>query len=232
MTQPDSGPAQMPLTFPVRPRYGRDVFFVSPSNRAAIDLVDRWPQWPSQAAAIYAPSGAGKTHLLHIWAERTQGAVIEGRAFGPAQTVSLAEGFSVAVDDADIAAAGISGAQALFHLLNRAIQEGGSVLLSGTGHPALWPTPLPDLRTRLGAVTAVQIEQPDDTLMAAVLTKLFADHQLSAPPGLVAYVVARIERSFDAATKLARAMDLETIGTGRLPSYGLAERLIAADTHD
>lgn len=232
MTQPDRSPAQMPLTFPVRPRYGRDVFFVSPANRAAIDLVDRWPHWPSHAAAVYAPRGAGKSHLIHIWADRAKADVINGRALEVTQAVDRAEGSSIAVDDADAAASSQSGSEALFHVLNRAIQEGGSVLLSGSGHPALWSTPLPDLRTRLSALTAVQIDQPDDTLMAAVLTKLFADHQLQAPPGLVAYLVARIERSFEAAARLAQAMDVETIGTGRSPSYELAERLIAADAHD
>jgi chromosomal replication initiation ATPase DnaA len=229
---PPGFPAQLPLPFPRRPNYGRDTYFVTQANRSALELIDRWPDWPSNAAAITAPKGGGKTHLLNVWIHRARAVLIDGREMAISHAAHLPERFCAAIDDAQFCAATKSGSEALFHILNRAHQEGGYVLLTGEVHPSQWPTGLADLRSRLGAVMTAEIDQPDDTLMAAVLTKLFSDFQLSAPPGLVSFIIARIERSYAAAGRLAHAMDNATIGTGRTLSYELADRLIKEDGRD
>jgi chromosomal replication initiation ATPase DnaA len=198
----------------------------------AFDYVTRWPDWRSHAAAIYAPTGGGKTHLVHLWAARSGADILDGAGFDDDRAFALRDGFVVAIDDAAAAAASEAGARALFHALNRAQQEGGWLLLTGPAHPAVWPSPLPDLRTRLAALPAMGIEPPDDALLAAVLTKSFADRQLLASPALIAFVVARIERNFAAAEHLAAAMDQATLGTGKTLSFELADRLIAAEAHD
>jgi chromosomal replication initiation ATPase DnaA len=225
-------PGQIPLPFPAAPNYARAALHVSDSNRAALALIDRWPHWPAHAAALYASQGGGKTHLLHIWAARAQALVFSGVTLSEADAIGLAEPAMAAVDDADKAALSASGSRVLFHLLNRAQQEGGYVLLTGQTPPSLWPTPLPDLRTRLAAAAAVGIDPPDDALMAAALTKAFADRQLEATPTLVAYVLARIERSVTAAERFADALDKATLGTGKLLTVEQARRLIAAGAHD
>jgi chromosomal replication initiation ATPase DnaA len=229
---PVASPGQLPLPFPARKLFGRDTFQASGSNGQALELIDRWPRWPSTAAALYAPPGSGKTHAMHLWVARSQATILDGASLTDGDVFALPERFSAAVDDADKAAITGDGARALFHLLNRAAQEGGFVLVTGASHPAQWPTPLPDLRTRLGALTAVAIEPPDDALMAAVLTKAFSDRQLKATPALISFVVARIERNFAAAERLVSAMDQATLGTGKMLSFELADRLIAAQTHD
>jgi chromosomal replication initiation ATPase DnaA len=138
----------------------------------------------------------------------------------------------VAVDDADLAAANDGGAHALFHLINRAQQEGGHVLLTGAAPPRRWDTHLPDLRTRLGAATAAEIEPPDDALLAAILAKLFADRQLSATPALISFLVSRMERTYAAAVTLVAEIDAATLGTGKTLSFDLADRLIGKLSRD
>lgn len=222
----------MPLPFPSRTRYSAETFQVSEANSHAHDLVARWPNWPAHAAILFSCAGAGKTHLCHIWAARAAARVFPGAEFSEASAFALDAGFAAAVDDADIAAASDEGARALFHLLNRAQQEGGWVLLTGSTHPSLWRTGLPDLRTRLASAPSVELPVPDDALMAAVLAKAFADRQLRATPQLIASIVARIERNFGAAERLVAAMDAATLGTGKLLTAELAGRLIEADARD
>lgn len=230
----DLGPApvQMRLPFPVQQRYDRAAFHPSASNQAALALIDRWPDWPAHGAAIYAQSGAGRTHLLRIWAARAGAAFLQGATLTQDAVFGLPEGVKAAVDDADGAAGAVEGARALFHVLNRAQQEGGSVLLTGRAHPAFWSTPLADLRTRLSAIPAIEIEPPDDALLAAVLTKSFADRQLRAPPSLIAFLVSRMERDLAAAERLVLALDRAALETGKPLSFDLADRLIAAQSHD
>src|SRR5690606_35952911 len=59
---------QLPLGLPHRPAMTRADFLVGDANRAAIDLIDRWPSWPAPVVALVGPKGSGKSHLVEIWA--------------------------------------------------------------------------------------------------------------------------------------------------------------------
>jgi len=61
---------QLPLDLPHVVSFHREDFLESGSNAAALALVERWPDWPSYAAAIAGPHGSGKSHLASIWAEQ------------------------------------------------------------------------------------------------------------------------------------------------------------------
>src|SRR5690606_40321155 len=73
--------------------------------------------------------------------------------------------------------------------------------------PAAWQVALPDLESRLRAAAVVEVAEPDDALLEGVITKLFADRQLSVEPNLVTYLVRRMERSLDAAMRLVDRLD-------------------------
>jgi chromosomal replication initiation ATPase DnaA len=230
--RPEGHNAQLVLAWPIAPDYGRAAFAVSEAHAAALRIIDGWPQWPGPCAVISGPPASGKSHLLHIWAARASAVVLPGPNINPDQVLALAQGVRAAVDDADQAAAHAEGAHALFHLINRAQQEGGFVLLSGASPPRRWDTPLADLRTRLGAATAADIEPPDDALLAAILAKLFADRQLTASPALISFLISRMERSYAAAATLVAAIDTATLGTGKTLSFELADRLIESWSRD
>ena len=58
--------AQIPLVLPVEPGLEREDLLESPANQLAVDLVDRWPDWPSNMVILAGPVGSGKTHLARI----------------------------------------------------------------------------------------------------------------------------------------------------------------------
>ena len=62
--------SQLALMLPVEPRFGREDFLVSPSNEAAWDMFERWPNWPGRMLLLLGPTGSGKSHLAAIWAQR------------------------------------------------------------------------------------------------------------------------------------------------------------------
>ncbi len=51
------------------------------------------------------------------------------------------------------------------------------------------------------------LEPPDDALLAAVLVKLFADRGVGVGPELIRYLLARMDRSFEAAERLVARLD-------------------------
>lgn len=66
---------------------------------------------------------------------------------------------------------------------------------------------LPDLASRLKAAATVEIDEPDDLLLAGVITKLFADRQIEVDPAVVQYLVRRIERSLSTAIGVVDRLD-------------------------
>jgi chromosomal replication initiation ATPase DnaA len=209
---------QEPLPLAIKPQLGRDDFLVSDSNRAALDWIDRWPDWPARVLVLYGPPGSGKTHLAHLWCERAGAALIQGEALTTPQDLPSV----VAVDDADRAAE-----RPLLHLYNLCVENGGSLLLTSIAPPAGLPIALADLASRLRASPAAGIAPPDDELLAAVLLKHFADRGIGVAPGVIAYLVPRIERSLAAVASLTAELDRRALAAGRPITIRLARAVLA-----
>jgi chromosomal replication initiation ATPase DnaA len=81
------------------------------------------------------------------------------------------------------------------------------MLLTSPQPPSRWRVQLADLRSRLNTATTVRIGPPDDALMQAVVVKLFADRQVKVDQDVVTFMLARMERSFEAARGLVARID-------------------------
>ena len=160
-----AGGRQLVLDLPHRTALGREDFLVTPSNGAAVKVIDSYPDWPHHAVAIVGPPKSGKSHLLEVW-RRMSGAPLVVAADVVEQAVPrlMARG-ALAIDDAPGPALDERG---LFHLLNYARQTSGHVLIASGGEPAAWPIRLPDLGSRLKALPVAGIGTPDDELLRGV----------------------------------------------------------------
>jgi chromosomal replication initiation ATPase DnaA len=227
---------QLPFDFAHDPDYGADSFIEAPSNRAALAWVARWPDWPGPGLAVHGPAGSGKTHLGAIWQSRTNAVAVPLAALAPDRVPALLGSARAALVDGmgaddDAAAAGpmldAAGERGLFHLHNLLAETGGHLLLLARTPPARWQIGLADLASRLAALPAVRIDPPDDALLQALLAKLFADRQLEASGDAIAYLLPRMERSFEAARRLVAALDRRALASGRRISVALVRDTLA-----
>lgn len=219
-------PRQLALSLGHAERLTREDFLVGAANQAALALIERWPDWPGRAMALVGPEGSGKSHLAAIWAELAGARLISARALGAADLLaSLATGTLVVEDLAE----GRFDERALFHLLNLVREEDAFLLLTARSAPAGWQAGLPDLASRLRAVAAIKLDAPDDTLLRAVLVKLFADRQLKVDESLVGYLVSRMERSIPAARGIVERLDGEALRRKRPVTRALAAELMQTD---
>ncbi|HRO10651.1 DnaA/Hda family protein [Amaricoccus sp.] len=222
-----SAPRQLVLELPARPALGRADFFVSPANALALAQLDSWPAWPAGRLAVSGPAGAGKTHLVHVWAAASGACILADQA-----DLELGEfpgGAALAVEDVDRLAGDREAEEALFHLCNRLAAGGGSLMVTGREPPARWPIRLPDLASRLGIAAVARLEPPDDDLLAAVLVKLFADRQIVVEPGLIRWLVSRMDRSFAAAERHVAALDRAGLARQRPITARLAAEVLFGD---
>ena len=205
-------PRQLALDLPSEPRYGREDFLVSPSNRAAFDLFEKWPAWPDTTLLLIGPEGAGKSHLGAIWAERAGAVVVPAEALPRVELPTLARAPAILIEDADRAR---DVERAMFHLLNLTRDNGVSVVATARAWPDHWRMDLPDLLSRLRRAPAVEIGEPDEALVRAVLVKLFFDRQLTIEAPVVDFLVLRIERSLGAVRKIVEGLDRAALEKGR-----------------
>jgi len=210
---------QRAFNLPVETGFGSADFLVSDCNRDAFEWIERWPDWPSRVLVLYGPAGSGKTHLAHLWCERAGAALTGGAAIGGAAPSDAA---AIAIDDAEQAPE-----EPLLHFYNSALERGASLLLTLPAPPASLLLALPDLASRLRALPVVGIAPPDDALLGAVLVKQFADRQIRFAPGVIAYLVARIERSFAAAASVAARLDDAALSAARPITVKLAREVLA-----
>jgi chromosomal replication initiation ATPase DnaA len=200
-------PRQLPLDLPHEAALSREDYLVGGSNRAAFELLERWPDWPSPVVVLAGPVGAGKTHLVEAFRDESGAAVVSAPALDEASVEALVAAPACVVEDAHL---GVDNT-ALFHLLNAARQAGKTVLITSRTWPASWKIVLPDLQSRLRAATPVEVLEPDDDLLRRVLVKLFADRQIAVDQGVVDYLVVRMERSLEVALRAVEAIDQEAL---------------------
>jgi chromosomal replication initiation ATPase DnaA len=203
---------QLPLDLPHAVSFRRDDFLESAANAEALALVERWPDWPSYAAAIVGPGGSGKSHLASIWAERSGARTLPAHLLVKEEVPRALSTGALVLENL------ISGEfdeHALFHLLNMAREDEVSVLFTSAQPLESGMAGLPDLASRLRAVPAAKLAAPDDALIAAVLVKLFADRQIAVEQDLIAYLLPRMERSLGNARTLVARIDDAALAASR-----------------
>ncbi|MFP6741925.1 MAG: DnaA/Hda family protein [Alphaproteobacteria bacterium] len=214
---------QLALDLGHRAAFDADNFLIAPCNRDAVMWVDRWPAWPAPALVVHGPPACGKTHLAHVWQARSGARTVAAdQLSGAAPGALLSEGSCAVVEGGDH----VTDEAALMHLYNVAAEAGGQLLINAATPPARWSLSLADLRSRLVAAPAVAIGPPDDGLIAALLIKLFDDRQLRVSDGVVEFLLARMERSFEAARRLVTALDEAALANRRNITVPLARQVL------
>ena len=186
---------QLALDFP-EPGPALDGLAVSSSNRTAISVLRRWPDWRTHSLAIVGQAKSGLTAAARAWADHAGGQVIGVKTFDRLshKKVEALSSQPVAVDDADQ----IRNEDNLLSLINLSTSNGGYVLLTARKAPALWRVRQPDLASRLKSMTLVELGPPDDDMVIARLRAAMRRRFLKLPKEVEAYLLLRIERNYGA----------------------------------
>jgi len=199
---------QLPLTLEPSPHFHQEDLVISQANETAFATLQAWPDWRVPTTVLIGAPGSGKSHMAACWATKAGARSFKPNALECALP-QLVNGHPLLIEDIGPA---MFDETALFHLLNgvtqtRLTRRLTGLLITSRFHPSEWNIRLADLDSRLKAIQLVEIAPPDDLLLAAVLTKLFADRQLIIEPHLITYCVSRMERSFDAARQFVANVD-------------------------
>lgn len=220
--------AQYPLPLPVRCSMSGSDFMVTSSNAEAVRWIDDYPNWPSHALILHGDAGSGKTHLAHVWQERSLAQFVTPATLANADLAreTLATASAFVVDDGDVFFADRTHEEQLFHFFNNVRDQHGHLLILLRQPAALCDIGLPDLASRLKACPTAGLLPPDDDLLAALLIKQFRDRQIDVDKGVIDYILPRIERRAEAVRDLAQQLDDLALAEHRAITVPLVKRVL------
>lgn len=224
MTTPDTvaaGRGQLALDLGHEASHAEDDFIVGEGNRLAHAHVLAFPHWPGPLTLIEGAPSAGKSHLARIWAER---AGAEHASPATAEALSRGGGSQpLVVEDADRVGYAEAG---LFHLLNQAMRDRRPLLLTAREPVANWPFATDDLKSRARLAAHFTVSLSDDIQLSQMFVKLFDDRQVAVEPKIIAYLVARMERSSEEAVALAGMLDRMALERGTAINRAIASEAL------
>ncbi|HYZ49220.1 MAG TPA: DnaA/Hda family protein [Sphingomonas sp.] len=194
----------LPLGWPADER--QEDFIVGESNAKAVRHLEHWGTWPVMATILTGPRKSGRSLLGRLFAKKTSGRLIDDAERRPEEE--------------------------LFHAWNAAQESHRPLLIVADEAPPAWKIRLPDLRTRLAATPVVPIADPDDALAAALIEKLLLQRNLQVPPGLIPWLVPRIERTHLAIVQAVDALDEAALARHVRLSVKLARDTFGAKQED
>lgn len=213
---------QLVLDLGHTPSHAEADFVVGEGNELACAHVLAYPDWAAPLALITGPAKAGKSHLARIWAARSGAAVAEP---GEVEELSrLGDAAPLVLEDVDRLG---YDETALFHLLNQSMRDGRPLLMTAREPVANWPFRTDDLKSRARLAAHFAVRTSSDIHLSQMLVKLFEDRQVAVDPKVVAYLVARMERSPEEAVALAALADRIALSRGSAVTRAVAAEALA-----
>ncbi|GBQ15994.1 chromosome replication initiator DnaA [Swaminathania salitolerans LMG 21291] len=187
-------------------------FVAAPSNATARHWLNQ-TGWPDRRLLLAGEDRCGKSHLLHIWAQKRRTELLDAATlemdlidrFGHAMPPSLA------IDNIER----ITSERSLLHLLNRARESRTTLLLASRISPMRQTFVLPDLASRLRAVTVVTIAAPEDSLRFTLLLRLIAERQIVVAKPMIDWLLRHLPRTGAAIVEAVDRLDEAGLASGR-----------------
>ena len=210
------------LKFPIS--FREEDYIVTNSNYLAWKFIKKWSDWGtghlSNIVCIYSETGAGKSHLASIW-QKLSGAQKVSAEF--LLTARDFENNNFIIDDIEQF---FEYEQALFNLFNHILDTKNFLLITASKFPPRLNIKLPDLRSRIASVFAVELSRPDDRMIESIITKYFSDMQIALNAAVIKFLVARINRSYAEIFATLKALDKISLSEKRKISIPFIKKVL------
>ena len=210
---------------------GEEDFMVTTCNQNAYMAVKMWPEWQHFSLNIFGPKSSGKSHLAHIWISTIQNnlprpiqiPILSSHCINMKNVNKITnEHQYLVIEDLD----SNINEEAFFHLYNNYNVPGRFILFTSELPPSKLALKLPDLRSRLNIIPTVEIMQPNDEMLIALIAKQFNDRQIIITQEILDYILNHSERSFDFITKLIAEIDEISWTYGRAVSIPIIKEAL------
>ncbi|MDI9409285.1 MAG: hypothetical protein QM523_08575 [Candidatus Pacebacteria bacterium] len=205
-------------------------FLVFDSNRLASEFLASWPgsghQGLERCVILCGDSGSGKSHLALQWAKKNQAVDLSLEQVGVEAAGLNNSRRAFVLDSFPTAPLSSQVEDWFFHFLNQLTASQGSLLVTSRVNPKNWEIKLPDLRSRLLAMSLYRLEAAEDDLLRALAVMFFREFQIVVEPELIDYLLARTVRSPAALYQLINQLNEEGLKKHRAVTIQLAREFL------
>ena len=179
-------------------------YLVTNSNYLAWTCIKKWPNWGNERMSniwcIYGETGAGKSHLSSIWQRISKAQSLSKKILSAGKF----ENENFVIDDIEKL---FDYERELFILFNHILETKKFLLITANKAPSKLEIKLPDLRSRLTSIFAVNLTQPDERMIEGIIIKYFSDAQIPLNATVIKFLVTRINRSYSEVSATLKALD-------------------------
>ncbi|MGH8106015.1 MAG: DnaA regulatory inactivator Hda [Arenimonas sp.] len=223
---------QIPLSLKFSNDQGFDGFVGSPDSVAALQAIASGES--AEWLYLSGPAGSGKSHLLLATCAAAQKQ--ERRALYFPLTVFAGRLQDVLPDQENADVVCLDGLEhcaghqedevALFHFHNRARAAGATVIYAARNAPHGLSLSLPDLQSRLGQCTRLNLENLDDDGRREVLLHRALQRGLELDDVVLDYMFKRVGRDLLTLTTLLDKLDRESLAAQRKITVPFLRKLL------
>ena len=180
------------IKFDYDKNYKNGDFFLSNSNKHVFDFLNKWPKWEKNFINVIGEGLSGKTHLINIFLKKNKGIKIDANFLRDIHFKEIKVYENIIIENLK----SVVDEKLLYSLLNLIEQDNKYVIITSSVPIVYLDFKLKDLKSRTKNFLLLNIEQPDDELIFAIIIKNLSDRQITLDKRLIQYIIKRIERSY------------------------------------
>ena len=189
-------------------------FFVNKTNFYAFNaLINN----DTKLSFLYGPKKSGKSYLSKIWLKKNN--AIE---YNNNYEVLLTLHNNILIDNLIF-----YDQEKIFHIVNNCILNNSKVLITSDNKINEINFEFKDLSSRLKTFSNLEINQPNDEMLLAILTKLLVERQFIIKSNeIFEYIIRRVDRTYQGINDIVKKLDILSLEKKRQLTIPLIKEIL------
>ena len=189
-------------------------FFVNKTNFYAFNaLINN----NAKCSFLYGPKKSGKSYLSKIWLKKNNAIEYNNNY----ETLLNISG-NILIDNLIF-----YDQEKIFHIVNKCILNNSKILITSDIKINSIDFKFNDLSSRLKTFSNLEINQPNDEMLLAILTKLLVDKQFIIKSNeIFEYILRRVDRSYQGINEIVKKLDILSLEKKRQLTIPLIKEIM------
>ena len=189
-------------------------FFVNKTNFYAFNaLINNHTKF----SFLYGPKKSGKSYLSKIWLKKNN-AIEYNNNYETLLNISS----NILIDNLIF-----YDQEKIFHIVNNCILNNSKVLITSDNKINEINFAFKDLSSRLKTFSNLEINQPNDEMLLAILTKLLVERQFIIKSNeIFEYIIRRVDRTYQGINDIVKKLDILSLEKKRQLTIPLIKEIL------
>ena len=166
---------------------------------------------------LYGPKKSGKSYLSKIWLKKNNAIEYKNN-----YELLLNLHKNILIDNLLL-----YDQEKIFHIVNNCILNNSKILITSDIKINSIDFEFKDLSSRLKTFSNLEINQPNDEMLLAILTKLLVDKQFIIKSNeIFEYILRRVDRSYQAIDEIVKKLDILSLEKKRQLTIPLIKEIL------